>query len=154
MKSLAITTPSLLLHPISAYPRFPHLLLPSSPSPGIMPKPRTIPILPLCRPPRPLATTTPSFCCCLCPHPNPLGTCCPPAILLHIFLLPSLCWSISIPCCPAPPRVHRRWPPHPDVWHPQILPSPPRRGGQEHRSQEEPCFVYLRARAFCGDNEQ
>lgn len=85
-----------------------------------------VPILPLSRLPHPLATTTPSFCCCLCPHRNPLGTCCPPAILLHIFLLfsPSLRWSISIP---ALPWVHRRWPPHPNVWCPQI--PPPWRSG-------------------------
>ena len=154
MQSLAITTSSSSCIPPLPTSGFPPLLLPSSPSPGLVPKPHAIPVLPLHRPPRPLATTTPSFCCCLCPHSNPLGTCCPSAVLLHTFLFPSLCWSISTAHCPAPLRTRRRWPPHPDVWHPQILLSPPWRGSQERRSREEPCFVYLRARAFCGDNEQ
>lgn len=57
--------------------------------------------------------------------------------------------GLLAPAASSPQRT-----PRPDVWHPQILPFPPWRGGQEHRSREEPCFVYLRARAFCGDNEQ
>lgn len=54
----------------------------------------------------------------------------------------------------SPLWAHRSFPPHPGTLHPKTSPSPSRHSSQEHRCPEEPCFVYLCARAFCGDNEQ
>lgn len=115
--------PLQLPHPISACPRLPPLLLPSSPSPGLVPKPHTpSPSRPFAGLPVPWPPPLPAFVAAFVLAPALWG----PAALLPSCSVSSssssLRWSISTPRCPGTsPR--RLAPPNPPV------PSPARRPG-------------------------